>query len=181
MSFEPRVHWTDHEQEKTQWSNFWIMINSNLAGSDEFDQSHLVTLMRSSIDKAFGSRQNVMRILHIIDSNGGTITDELSRKSAFKRVERVDSEAVVEIGPRVHRIHAHVLLMVQHKTRIQLNVMELRNAIREFSGGRFPNPVVRVKLIRENPINAIRRYQRGYKNKIPVSLIRKVQSSRGLL
>lgn len=181
MAFEPRVHWTDHEQERTQWSNFWIMINSNLAGADEFDQSYLVTLMRQSIDKSFGSRPSVMKILHIIDGGGGVVTDERTRRKAFQRVERVESEAVVEIGPRVHRIHAHVLLMIQHKTRVQLNVTGLRESIREYSGGRFANPVVRVKLIRENPINAIRMYQRGYKNKLPTSLIRKVQRSHGLL
>lgn len=181
MSFIPRVLWTDHESEKTQWSNFWIMINTNLAGADEFEQSYLVTLMRKSVNEAFGTQGNIMKILHIVDGSGQVITDQTQRKLGFKRIERVESEAVVEIGPRVHRIHAHVLLMIQHKTRVQLNVVGLRDSIREFSGGHFVNPVVRVKLIRENPINAIRMYQRGYKNKLPTSLIRKVQKSHGLL
>jgi len=188
MSFTPKIYWTNDErnEKKTQWSNFWIMINTNQAGGDVFEQSFLITTLREAIDSAFGTTQNIMKILHVIDSTGETVADESHRLSAFRMVEKVESEAVVEVGPTVHRVHAHILLMVQHKTRVQLNVPALREIIREKSKvlgtgePLFVNPIVRVKLIRENPLTAIRKYQRGYKGKIPVSLIRKVQRNRNL-
>lgn len=182
MSFEPTIQWTQDEKggsEKTQWSNFFIMINTNLAGVDEFEKSNYVTTLRRAVHKAFSTRENMIRLLKIMNKQGEEVEAESKRQSGLMKIEKVDSEAVIEIGPTIHRVHAHVLLMVQHKTRLQLNVTKLREMIREFSTEKgvtlFKNPVVRVKLIRENPINAIRKYQRGYKAKLPVSLINKVQ------
>lgn len=185
MAFEPRINWAVDERgvaDKTQWSNFWIMINTNQAGDNEFERSHLVNTLRRAVNDAFSTRTNIIRLLHVIDGAGEPVENEVERMREMLKIEKVDSEAVIEIGPTVHRVHAHVLLMVQHKTRIQLNVAELRNMIRNFSiedkVPLFANPIVRVKLIRENPLNAIRKYQRGYKAKIPLSLINKVQASR---
>lgn len=181
--FEPSIRWTSDEKskgEKTQWSNFFIMINTNLAGRNEFDKSHYIDTLRKAVNKAFSTRANVIRLINIMDENGQVEEAESRRQAGLMKIEKVDSEAVIEIGPNVHRIHAHVLLMIQHKTRVQLNVTRLREMIREFSTQDkvvlFENPVVRVKLIRENPINAIRKYQRGYKAKLPVSLINKVSA-----
>lgn len=185
MSFEPQIHWASatekEEGEKTNWSNFWIMINTNQAGHDEFETSHLVTMLREAVNTAFSDKKHLVEVLNIMDS-GASQVSMAEKAYLLHRIERVESEAVIEVGPKVHRIHAHVLLMVQHKTRVQLNVGNLRTKIKELSmedgKPRFPNPIVRVKLIRENPLNAIRKYQRGYKNKLPEGLIRKIQRDR---
>lgn len=185
MQTVPVVHWTTDErlqEERTHWSNFWIMINSNQAGTDLFDRGGLVTLMRNAVDRVFASRTNLSKVLKIMDANGAEETDPVKIRAGLAKIERVESEAVVEVGPKVHRVHAHVLLLVQHKCRVHLDVQALRDSIREASKvdgvtPRFPNPAVRVKLIRENPLNAIRKYQRGYKNKIPLTLIEQVQST----
>lgn len=185
MSFEPSVQWTSDEkgaQAKTKWSNFFIMINTNLAGDNEFEKSNLVVTLRRAVNEVFSVRSNLIKVIHIIDERGDVVTSEARRQEGLHKIEKVDSEAVIEIGPKVHRVHSHVLLMIQHKTRVQINVPILRDMIRKSSTDNgitmFENPVVRVKLIRENPINAIRMYQRGYKGKLPSSLVRKVQNNR---
>lgn len=182
MSFEPIVQWINadeaQERKRTRWSNFWIMINSNQAGQNVVERSHLVKTMRRVIDEVFGVKATMVKYIRVIDDSGEDITGREGRKDEIAKIESVTSEAVVEVGPTVHRVHAHILLMIQHKTRVQLDVGVLRDLLREKSeeDGRylFPNPIVRLKYIKENPLNAIRNYQRGYKGRLPASLIEKV-------
>ena len=186
MSFEPRITWANaNERDQlgqggspTRWSNFWIMINSNQAGTNVLESSHLVTTMRKAVDQAFGNRKNLVSFLRTVDEGGNQVSTAADRKSDLSKIESVNSEAVVEIGPKLHRIHTHILLQIQHKTRVQIDVIKLRDLMRELSkqDGRFlfPNPVVRFGLIKDNPLNAIRKYQRGYKGKLPGSLVSKI-------
>lgn len=184
MSFTPTIFWVDEEKTQTEepptrWSNFWILINSNKAGSTLSERSYLVTRMRQAVNETFSDRNNIIQILQFVDDDGNIIRDLVTKTQMAAQIEKVDTEAVVEIGPRIHRVHSHILFMVQHKTKIQIDVQALRDSIRnkswlEGSGHLFTNPVVRVKFIKENPINAIRKYQRGYKHKLPASLMRKV-------
>jgi hypothetical protein len=186
MSFVPIVTWSEEEKQskadKTRWSNFWLLMNTNQAGENVYDQSYLVRHLRASINRIFSQTDNVIRILKFVDKDGVEIIDPATRTREAAKIEKVESEAVIEIGPKVHRIHCHLLLIIQHKTRIQINVPELRVFLQDLShvdevGFLWKNPIVRVKHIKENPINAIRKYQRGYKNKLPTSLMKKVIDS----
>lgn len=186
MSFEPRVIWAEDEAargEKTRWTNLWIMINTNQARPDIVDRSDLIAMLRRIINQIFGQHNELRTILQPLTPAGDPIVGP-QREEEFNKIEQVTSEAVVEVGPRIHRVHSHVLLMIQHKTKLHLRVPELRERIRQLSivdGEPFiANPVIRFKVIRENPINAIRNYQRGYKGRMPVSLINRVSARQGI-
>ena len=142
----------------------------------------MIARLREGINTILSRTDNVIRILHFMDEEGNIITDPAARHKAAELIEKVDTEAVIEVGPRIHRVHSHILLMIQHRTRLQIDVQALRDSVRdqswlEGSEHLFKNPIVRVKFIKENPINAIRKYQRGYKHKLPASLMRKVMVS----
>lgn len=176
---EPRIRWVAHG-EKTKWSNFWIMINTNRAETEDTEKSFVVTTLRAAVTKVFGDRAMLDSVINIIDDDGNIVTDQETRLNELAKIEDIDTEAVVEIGKRQHRIHAHVLVMIQHHTRLQINVPALRDTIRELSivdgVPMFINPAVKLRWIRENPINAIKKYQRGYKG-LPGGLIDRVNQT----
>lgn len=184
MSFEPRLVWTEDEKSKgkvTKWSNFWILINSNMAGANEFEESHLVTVMRRAVSRVFGDKKHIIHFLDVLGEDGEALTR--GKMKGIDTIESVDTEGVVEVGPLVHRIHAHLLLMITHKTRLRVNIPRLRDLIRNASKENgaeeplFKNPIIRLKVIKQDPIAAVRKYQRGYKTKIPVSLIDKINQN----
>lgn len=165
---QPRIRWVEHG-EKTRWSNFWVMVNTNRAEAEETSRSHVVVTLRKIIDQIFSNNQTTREIFRVLDENGLEITDSSTRNQELNKIEDIQSEAVVEIGSRQHRIHSHILIQVQHRTRVQINVPVLRDLIRKFSiepgetQPMFPNPAVKLRWIKNNPIHAIQRYQRGQK------------------
>jgi len=181
-----RIRWVEHEDQTgsnpTRWSNFWIMINTNRAEADPTNRSHVISTLRMAVNRVFSSNATAREIFNVIDENGKIETDPDLIQQGLDRIEDIETEAVVEVGSRQHRVHSHVLIMVQHKSRIQINVPKLRDLIREYSiedgEPMFINPAVKLKFIRQNPINAIKRYQRGYKG-LPAGLSRQVISHHG--
>lgn len=171
------INWVRHG-EKTRWSNFWLMINTNRAESNETERSYVVETLRNAVNKVFNDQTNIESVINVINEKGEVETDLAVRQIGLRTIETIETEAVVEIGTKQHRIHSHVLVMIQHHSRLQLNIPALRDMIREFSkvNGRtpmFPNPAVKLRWIKENPMNAIKKYQRGYKN-LPSGLTKKV-------
>lgn len=101
-------------------SAWLITINSNLAGNENARAAfqHRIRQVFQFRDDA-ESRERWLRLI----SPGAPGIDEEGRGIELARDPRLTVRA--EIGPRTHRVHAHVLLRMKHYNKLRLNYDEL--------------------------------------------------------
>jgi uncharacterized membrane protein YfhO len=101
---------------KTKWnqSNFFVTVNPN------------VTKKELSPKKLDG-------IIHEMFSN---VVDYVKILSANKDVKynAVDAEYGIEVGKDKHRVHAHILVRIQHNSKIQLDLTKIRKQLKSDLG-----------------------------------------------
>lgn len=103
--------------QRPKHSGFFITINTNVAPAAD-DVVACAQALRESVNAMLNKEENLKRIIDYIDGTGG-----------WDDLDDIKSEQVVEQGSRQHRLHAHVVIHIEHRTKIRLNRAEIEKVI----------------------------------------------------
>lgn len=118
MSLPPLT--TDsNKPPKTKHSDFLITINTNYRPKLTPDSKDVGKVLSKAINK-LNTHENLTKIITL----DGTDTYAAS-------IKKIKAQFAVEIGqnPKGRRIHAHLILQVDHTSRIQINIPVLREVV----------------------------------------------------
>ena len=111
--------------KKKKYSIFLVTVNTNMVPNEQ-----LLALFDSSIPYIFKD--------HLIDY----LVDKTKGQWAMDPVNPADiiehtGQAGIEVGERVHRLHAHVVLKITHMTRLHVNPRAIEKFYMELTGKKF--------------------------------------------
>lgn len=98
--------------KKKKESIFFITINTNQRAHTERLEDLWSSSLSAAMDKVFSFPQRYIDILE----PEGSLSD----------VEKVKVTKRVEIAPETRTVHSHVMLRIFHRTKIHLNIAELK-------------------------------------------------------
>jgi hypothetical protein len=125
--------------QRTKHSGFFITINTNQAPSDSHTISERAETLRGALREVLETEEGVSSIIKYLDPSG-----------SWDKIEKVDTEFVVERGTRQHRIHAHAVIHIEHTTKIHISREALEQHILSYfreHGIVLPNIYVNIKPI----------------------------------
>lgn len=141
-----------------RWSNFIILINSNVSATGREKQT-LMTDFATCIRDTFSDIETVFGFLDIIDANGDAVEDPDEREAGLESIEEdVKMSYNIELGPKYGKIHSHILLEIKHKSRLQVNIPRIRDHMRHTCPW-IANPWITVKVLGGSPKEAFQIYQ----------------------
>lgn len=125
------------EHRRPHWSNWSITINTNRHERTEAAREASARALADAVDDACTQPQYLWRWLkHFV---GGEQIPFTAANSHW--VQRIRARVALEVGPnaRNRSVHCHILLEVQHVTRLQIDHFELKRIIEEITGWRGTN------------------------------------------
>jgi hypothetical protein len=142
------------EENPERHSGYLITISTNVRPKNDREAEEVSDCLRDTLEELLEAEG----LREVIDfrKRGHKFTSDF--------VDDVNSEFVIEIGrmPRGRRVHAHVLIMIKHRSNLRLDYTKLRNFInRALGDGRcsqFVKAYVNVRLLKG--VFDIRKYLR---------------------
>lgn len=139
-------------------SIFEIVINPNKSYVNDFEGK--MKVIESAFHKAceyiFASR-NVMKLIKCICPGCKSGKDPCSREDIAKKITEINCVASVEVGSRRGFLHCNATLNVIHNTKIQVNLVRLRQVSNLLMSRVMNNPrvYVGVKCLTSNLHNSM--------------------------
>lgn len=132
------------EENPERNSGYLITVSTNIRPKNDAEAEEVSECLRETLEELLEAEG----LREVIDfrKRGHRFTSDF--------VDDVNSEFVIEIGrmPRGRRVHAHVLLLIKHRSNLRLNYNKLRAFINDTLGdGRCPQFVrayVQVKFLK---------------------------------
>lgn len=138
IALPPAPHGGGKFERKLRFSNFHITINTNVRPTEHEESVEHSERLEDAV-RGLLSHAGLQRIItfHVPGDVYGS-----------KTIRKVTAKFAVELGtqPKGRRVHAHVVLMLQHLSFIRLNLPEIAALVREATG--VPRPYVHVEVIR---------------------------------
>ena len=95
-------------------SRYWFEINSNVVATNKSPEAvRKLQDFRDGLDRIFLSK-NVLKFIDIIDQED--LEDQIPKQ---KLISKIDSQAVIEVGPARGFLHAHILVTIIHRTTLR--------------------------------------------------------------
>ena len=95
-------------------SRYWFEINSNVVATNKSPEAvRKLQDFRDGLDRIFLSK-NVLNFIDIIDQED--LEDQIPKQ---KLISKIDSQAVIEVGPARGFLHAHILVTIIHRTTLR--------------------------------------------------------------
>lgn len=98
------------KKENINQSNFFVTLNSNV--TEEYISQER---MEEIVSDIFGNTMNYIRYL--------------SPNASLSKVLDIDVDGVIEVGPKYHRVHAHIMVKIKHTTKLQLDLSKIRDRL----------------------------------------------------
>lgn len=130
------------EQQGTMYSNWHILVNSNVAAKSEGDvprANHVADVLKDSIRCVF--YEHAAEVFY---------SEIPGHKFEKPYVESVKVEMAAEIGDKYKRVHVHALVKVIHHTILKMDYKKARDALAVCINERDPTlpfPFIRFKWI----------------------------------
>lgn len=106
------------EREVVRESVFQLVINTNVMPFNAADANRLGNDLQDTLDLLLTDNGMQQVIRHLGSS----------KWPHWDAIEEIDAEHSVEIGGAVHRLHAQVVIIIKHRSKIHLD----RDKIRQF-------------------------------------------------
>lgn len=136
-------------EDKVKQSNFFITLNTNISPSSEMHERDLVKQLGRGIGKMVTEHEDMKRIIKFLIPG---------HVYSSRYVLSTETEYAVEKGNKQKRLHVHIWLNVEHKSKIHLDLRELKKVASERTGVNVP--YCNVRVIRKNPFQNVRDYLR---------------------
>lgn len=134
---------SDTKKTKYNQSNFFVTVNPNVTKKELS-----LRKLDSVISNIFGNVEDYVKVL-LADKN--------------VKYNKIDAEYSVEVGKDKHRVHSHILVRIQHNSKIQLDLTKIRKQLKLELG--FDGTRVDVKVFKDN-LSSLQEYL--YKNSATV-------------
>ena len=121
-----------YEHERSHWSNWHITVNTNRHERTDAERTETARVLADAFeDCVTESRIFYSWVKHFRD--GGQ--DRFTRDTAGA-ISRVRARVALEQGPQARNrsIHAHIILEIEHRTRLQINNRELLLRLEQLTG-----------------------------------------------
>lgn len=125
------------EHNKPHWSNWHITVNANQHETSDEQRLETARVLADAVEDAIKMPELLWRWLkHFRNGRKHTFTAEQAQY-----VTRIRARVALEEGPnaRNRSIHCHILLEVEHTTRVQLDQHELLDVLEQLTGWRGLN------------------------------------------
>lgn len=120
------------EHERQHWSNWHITVNTNRHERTDEDRLETARTLADAIDDAIRMPELLWTwLLHFTGGRRVAFTDE---ETAW--ISRIRARVALEEGPRANNrsVHCHILLEVEHVTRVQVDQWQLARVLEQITG-----------------------------------------------
>ncbi len=134
-----------HAKKRVKNSNFYLLVNTNRAfepHSDDLDE------MAGRFEESMEEISNDLGNYLYIKEPNHSFT-----RQYFKRIE---SKSRIELGPKLHRLHCHSIICIQHYSNIHLDLKHIKEKLCEDLG--LPNIRLTCRVFRSSARNDIERF-----------------------
>lgn len=121
-------------------SDFLITINSNKSIPTKTNFDIVERATRLMIEKDLSTVEGVHSILKFLDG----------APSDINLIHNVYNEYSTEIGEKLHRYHVHILMKIEHSSKIHIDTQKLKELVIfywDFPGFDVKNPYINVKAL----------------------------------
>lgn len=122
---------------RPHWSNWHITLNTNQRERTDEQRETNARILSDAVDDACSKPEHLWRWLkHYV---GGNRIDFTPENAGW--VHRVRARVSLEVGPNAKNtsVHCHILLEVEHVTRVHIDHFEFKRIIEELTGWRGTN------------------------------------------
>lgn len=132
---------------KTYWSNWHITVNANQREKSRADRLVTARILSDAVEEAVQNPRHLWYWLRYYKRGQGQIDFPPAEQAKVERVRaRVSLEGAAGKGAR--SVHVHILIEVQHRTRVQIDEARFREVLVRETG--FDNLNTKSRFVRGN-------------------------------